>query len=120
MYTLVLIRHGQSIWNAENRFTGWQDVDLSAEGITEANNAARALLDNGYSFDVAYTAVLKRAIRTLWGILDGMDLMWLPVHLSWRLNERHYGGLTGLNKDDTIKKYGDKYKHDISKSFSVS
>ena len=84
MYTLVLIRHGQSLWNAENRFTGWQDVDLSSKGKVEAKVAARALLDNEFTFDLAYTSVLKRAIRTLWVVLDEMDLMWLPVHLSWQ------------------------------------
>ena len=106
MYTLVLIRHGQSLWNAENRFTGWEDVDLSSEGKVEAKVAARALLDNEFTFDLAYTSVLKRAIRTLWVVLDEMDLMWLPVHLSWQLNERHYGSLTGLDKAETEEKYG--------------
>lgn len=106
MHTLVLIRHGQSLWNAENRFTGWQDIDLSSDGILEAKNAARTLSDNEFRFDLAYSSVLKRAIRTLWVVLDEMDLMWLPVHLSWRLNERHYGSLTGLNKSETEEKFG--------------
>jgi 2,3-bisphosphoglycerate-dependent phosphoglycerate mutase len=103
---LVLVRHGQSAWNLENRFTGWTDVDLSARGIQEAHGAARALRDGGYTFDVAFTSVLKRAIRTLWIILDDMDLMWIPVHHSWRLNERHYGMLQGLNKTDMVEKFG--------------
>jgi len=103
---LVLVRHGQSTWNLENKFTGWTDVDLSEQGIREAHEAAEALMKNGYTFDVAFTSVLKRAIRTLWMILDDMDLMWLPVHRSWRLNERHYGALQGLDKKQTAAKYG--------------
>jgi 2,3-bisphosphoglycerate-dependent phosphoglycerate mutase len=105
---LVLLRHGESIWNLENRFTGWTDVDLSPKGIEEAHEAARLLKEGGYTFDVAYTSLLKRAIRTLWITMDGMDLMWLPVHRNWRLNERHYGALQGLNKAETAAKYGDK------------
>jgi 2,3-bisphosphoglycerate-dependent phosphoglycerate mutase len=108
MHTLVLLRHGESSWNLENRFTGWTDVDLSDKGIKEANEAARLLKESGYTFDVAYTSVLKRAIRTLWIVLDGMDLMWIPVHRNWRLNERHYGALQGLNKAETAEKYGEK------------
>jgi 2,3-bisphosphoglycerate-dependent phosphoglycerate mutase len=106
MVKLVLVRHGQSTWNLENRFTGWTDVDLSPRGIQEAHEAAQALQEGGYTFDVAFTSVLKRAIRTLWIILDDMDLMWLPVHRSWRLNERHYGVLQGLNKTDMVEKLG--------------
>jgi 2,3-bisphosphoglycerate-dependent phosphoglycerate mutase len=104
---LVLLRHGESTWNLENRFTGWTDVDLSAKGIEEAHEAARLLLEGGYTFDVAYTSLLKRAIRTLWIVMDDMDLMWLPVHRSWRLNERHYGALQGLNKAETAARYGE-------------
>ena len=96
MHKLVLLRHGESVWNRDNRFTGWTDVDLSEKGIEEAHNAAKLLLDEKYQFDVAYTSVLKRAIRTLWIVLDDMDFMWLPVRKSWRLNERHYGALQGL------------------------
>lgn len=108
MYKLVLVRHGQSQWNLDNRFTGWVDVDLSEQGIKEAENAAKLIKDEHYSFDIAYTSVLKRAIRTLWIVLDKMDLMWVPVVRNWRLNERHYGGLQGLNKADTAAKYGDE------------
>jgi 2,3-bisphosphoglycerate-dependent phosphoglycerate mutase len=104
---LVLIRHGESTWNKENRFTGWTDVDLSDKGRQEATEAAEVLKRDGYLFDVAYTSVLKRAIRTLWTVLDGMDLMWIPVHRSWRLNERHYGALQGLNKAETAAKFGE-------------
>jgi 2,3-bisphosphoglycerate-dependent phosphoglycerate mutase len=104
---LVLIRHGESTWNKENRFTGWTDVDLSEEGRKQAAEAAEVLRREGYAFDVAYTSVLKRAIRTLWTVLDGMDLMWIPVHRSWRLNERHYGALQGLNKAETAAKFGE-------------
>ncbi|HEV8580499.1 MAG TPA: 2,3-diphosphoglycerate-dependent phosphoglycerate mutase [Thermoanaerobaculia bacterium] len=108
MIKLVLLRHGESIWNLENRFTGWTDVDLSPKGVEEAHEAARLLAEGGYTFDVAYTSVLKRAIRTLWIVMDDMDLMWLPVYRSWRLNERHYGALQGLNKAETAAKYGDR------------
>ena len=108
MYKLVLLRHGESDWNRENRFTGWTDVDLSAAGLEEARAAGRQLRDEGYGFDIAFTSVLKRAIRTLWLALDEMDLMWLPVEKSWRLNERHYGALQGLNKAETAAKFGDE------------
>ena len=106
MHKLVLIRHGQSRWNEQNRFTGWTDVDLSAKGRQEAKDAGDVLKAGGYTFDVAYTSVLKRAIRTLWIVLDEMDLMWIPVQRSWRLNERHYGALQGLNKAETAAKHG--------------
>ncbi|MEJ5308972.1 MAG: 2,3-diphosphoglycerate-dependent phosphoglycerate mutase [Anaerolineae bacterium] len=107
MYKLVLIRHGESVWNKANLFTGWTDVDLSEKGIEEAHAGGQALFEAGYTFDVAFTSVLKRAIRTLWIVLDEMDLMWIPVHRSWRLNERHYGALQGLNKAETAAKYGE-------------
>jgi 2,3-bisphosphoglycerate-dependent phosphoglycerate mutase len=108
MIKLVLLRHGESEWNKKNLFTGWTDVDLSEQGVKEANDAARYLKEGGYTFDIAYTSVLKRAIRTLWLTLDGMDLMWIPVVRNWRLNERHYGALQGLNKAETAAKYGDE------------
>jgi len=108
MYKLVLIRHGESTWNLENRFTGWTDVDLTPTGIEQAKTAGRLLKAEGFQFDVAYTSVLKRAIRTLYLALDEMDATWLPVVKSWRLNERHYGGLQGLNKADMAKQYGDE------------
>jgi len=108
MYKLVLIRHGESTWNLENRFTGWTDVDLTPTGIAQAQNAGRLLKAEGFQFDVAYTSVLKRAIRTLYLALEEMDATWLPVVKSWRLNERHYGGLQGLNKADMAKQYGDE------------
>jgi 2,3-bisphosphoglycerate-dependent phosphoglycerate mutase len=107
MYKLVLIRHGESTWNLENRFTGWTDVDLTPLGVEQAKTAGLVLKAAGYEFDVAYTSVLKRATHTLWHCLDAMDRTWLPVVHSWRLNERHYGALQGLNKADTAKKYGD-------------
>jgi len=108
MKKLVLLRHGESAWNKENRFTGWTDVDLSEKGIQEAKQAGEVLKREGFIFDVAYTSVLKRAIRTLWLTLDAMDLMWIPVYNSWRLNERHYGALQGLNKAETAAKYGEE------------
>ncbi len=108
MYTLVLLRHGESAWNLENRFTGWIDVDLSTRGLEEAEEAARLLSAANLTFDLAYTSVLKRAIRTLWIVLDRMDLMWIPVHRSWRLNERHYGALQGLNKAEMAREYGNE------------
>ena len=107
MHKLVLVRHGESTWNLENRFTGWTDVDLTPTGVEQAKNAGRLLKAEGYEFDLAYTSVLKRATRTLWHCLDEMDRTWLPVVHSWRLNERHYGALQGLNKADTAKKYGE-------------
>jgi len=106
MYKLVLLRHGESVWNKENRFTGWIDVGLSEKGVEEAKESGRVLAKEGFVFDVAYTSVLKRAIKTLWLALEEMDLMWLPVHHSWRLNERHYGGLQGLNKTETVEQHG--------------
>ena len=107
MYKVVLLRHGESTWNKENRFTGWTDVDLSDDGREEARRAAQLLKHEGFVFDVAYTSVLKRAIRTLWIVLDGIDQMWLPVHRHWRLNERHYGALQGLNKAETAAQHGE-------------
>jgi 2,3-bisphosphoglycerate-dependent phosphoglycerate mutase len=107
MYTIVLLRHGESTWNLENRFTGWTDVDLSEQGVAEAHRAGHLLKAEGCVFDVAFTSVLTRAIRTLWIVLDEMGLMWIPVHRSWRLNERHYGVLQGLKKAETAAKYGD-------------
>jgi len=107
MYKLVLLRHGESTWNKENRFTGWTDVDLSDKGRDEAREAGRLLKEGGYAFDIAYTSLLKRAIRTLWIALDGVDQMWLPVEKDWRLNERHYGALQGLNKAETTAKHGE-------------
>jgi 2,3-bisphosphoglycerate-dependent phosphoglycerate mutase len=104
---VVMVRHGESTWNAENRFTGWTDVPLSEKGHAEAQKAAEILQQEGYTFDVAYTSTLKRAIRTLWYVLEGLDLMWIPIHNSWRLNERHYGALQGLNKAETAAKFGD-------------
>ena len=107
MYKIVLIRHGESEWNKENRFTGWQDVPLSEKGLAEAKAAGALLKKEGYVFDKAFTSVLRRAIKTLWAVLEETDLMWIPVEKSWRLNERHYGALQGLNKADTAAKYGD-------------
>jgi 2,3-bisphosphoglycerate-dependent phosphoglycerate mutase len=106
MYKLVLLRHGESVWNKENRFTGWIDVGLSEKGVEEAKESGRVLLEEGFVFDVAYTSVLKRAIKTLWLALEEMDLMWIPIHHDWRLNERHYGALQGLNKTETVEKHG--------------
>ena len=107
MFRLVLLRHGESTWNQENRFTGWIDVDLTEKGRAEAREAGRLMAAERFEFDVAYTSLLKRAIRTLWSALDEMDMMWIPVHNSWRLNERHYGGLQGLNKAETAAKHGE-------------
>jgi 2,3-bisphosphoglycerate-dependent phosphoglycerate mutase len=107
MHKLVLLRHGESVWNQENRFTGWTDVGLNAKGEAEARTAGRLLKEGGYAFDLAFTSVLKRAIKTLWIVLEEMDRMWIPVHNSWRLNERHYGALQGLNKAETAAKFGD-------------
>jgi 2,3-bisphosphoglycerate-dependent phosphoglycerate mutase len=119
MFTLVLLRHGESDWNRENRFTGWTDVDLSSVGLAEAHEAARLLAADGFTFDVAYTSVLKRAIRTLWIVMDDMDLMWLPIHGSWRLNERHYGALQGLNKAETAREFGDEQVRIWRRSYDV-
>ncbi|KAJ8013766.1 hypothetical protein DPEC_G00033200 [Dallia pectoralis] len=118
-YKLVLIRHGESNWNQENRFCGWFDADLSEAGEREAKRGGQALKDAGYEFDVCYTSVLKRAIRTLWLCLDSIDQMWLPVHRTWRLNERHYGGLTGLNKSETAAKHGEAQVKIWRRSFDV-
>ncbi|HEX5043529.1 MAG TPA: 2,3-diphosphoglycerate-dependent phosphoglycerate mutase [Candidatus Polarisedimenticolaceae bacterium] len=119
MRQLVLLRHGQSTWNLENRFTGWTDVDLTPEGVAEAQHAARLLREGGFSFDEAYTSVLKRAIRTLWLVLDGMDLMWIPVTRDWRLNERHYGALQGLNKAEMAEKYGAEQVQQWRRSYAT-
>lgn len=119
MYKVVLLRHGQSQWNLENRFTGWTDVDISDKGYEEAVSAAELLKEGGYTFDIAYTSVLKRAIRTLWIVLDKMDLMWIPVVRSWRLNERHYGALQGLNKKEMAEKHGDEQVHIWRRSYDV-
>ncbi len=105
---LILLRHGESLWNRENRFSGWTDVDLSEQGMAEAQEAGKILKSKGYSFDVAFTSVLKRAVRTLWIVLDELDRMWIPVERSWRLNERHYGALQGLNKKETAKNFGEE------------
>ena len=119
MHKLVLIRHGESQWNKENRFTGWKDIDLSERGIAEAHSAGRLLKDEGFVFDEAYTSVLKRAIRTLWIILDEMDLMWIPETKSWLLNERNYGALQGLNKAETAAKYGEEQVLIWRRSFDI-
>ena len=119
MHTLVLLRHGESDWNRENRFTGWVDVDLSDRGRAEAKSAAALLTAGGYTFDRAFTSVLKRAIRTLWIVLDEMDLMWIPVERSWRLNERHYGALQGLDKAETAAKFGEQQVKIWRRSYDV-
>jgi 2,3-bisphosphoglycerate-dependent phosphoglycerate mutase len=119
MWKVVLLRHGESVWNMENRFTGWTDVDLSEKGLAEAHKAGVMLKAGGYVFDVAYTSVLKRAIRTLWIALDEMDLMWLPIHNSWRLNERHYGALQGLNKAEMAEKFGNEQVQLWRRSYDV-
>ncbi len=119
MYTLVLIRHGESLWNLENRFTGWTDVDLTPTGIAQARRAGVLLKEAGFDFDLAYTSVLKRAIHTLWHALDSLDRTWLPVAHHWRLNERHYGALQGLNKAETAAKYGDAQVLAWRRSFDV-
>ena len=120
MHQIVLLRHGESVWNKENRFTGWTDVDLTDAGVEEARAAGRILKDKGFVFDVAFTSVLKRAIRTLWIVLDEMDRMWIPVNNSWRLNERMYGALQGLNKADTAKEYGEEQVRIWRRSYDVS
>jgi len=119
MLKVVLLRHGESTWNKENRFTGWTDVDLSEQGLSEAKNAGEVLKEEGYIFDMAYTSVLKRAIRTLWITLDKLDLMWIPVERSWRLNERHYGALQGLNKAQTARKFGEEQVHIWRRSYDI-
>ena len=119
MHKVVLLRHGESTWNKENRFTGWTDVDLSDTGREEAARAAQLLKQEGFVFDVAYTSVLKRAIRTLWIVLDGIDQMWLPVHRHWRLNERHYGALQGLNKAETAAKHGEAQTKVWRRSYDI-
>jgi 2,3-bisphosphoglycerate-dependent phosphoglycerate mutase len=119
MIELVLLRHGESLWNRENRFTGWTDVDLTEQGIAEAHEAARLLAAEGYTFDLAFTSVLKRAIRTLWIVLDDLDLMWIPIHNSWRLNERHYGALQGLNKAEMAARFGEEQVRLWRRSYDV-
>jgi 2,3-bisphosphoglycerate-dependent phosphoglycerate mutase len=119
MIKLVLVRHGESSWNKENRFTGWTDVDLSDKGIEEAHAGGKALKEQGFTFDIAFTSVLKRAIRTLWIVLDEMDLMWIPVENSWRLNERHYGALQGLNKAETAAKFGEEQVKIWRRSYDI-
>src|SRR5262245_41321519 len=119
MHKLILLRHGESDWNRENRFTGWTDVDLSQVGVEEARRAGQVMLQEGLTFDVAFTSVLKRAIRTLWIVLDEMDLMWIPVHRSWTLNERHYGALQGLDKAETAAKFGDDQVKIWRRSYDV-
>jgi 2,3-bisphosphoglycerate-dependent phosphoglycerate mutase len=119
MKKLVLVRHGESTWNQENKFTGWTDVDLSDKGKIEAANCGKLLKEEGYSFDLAYTSVLKRAIRTLWIIMEEMDLMWLPVYNSWRLNERHYGSLQGLNKSEMAARFGEEQILTWRRSYDV-
>jgi len=119
MHRLVLLRHGESTWNKENRFTGWTDVDLSERGVAEAKEAGRLLREGGYVFDIAYTSVLKRAIRTLWIALDVLDQMWIPEEKSWRLNERHYGALQGLNKAETAAKHGEAQTKIWRRSYDI-
>ncbi len=119
MIKVVLLRHGESTWNLENRFTGWTDVDLSSVGILEARRAGRLLKENGYTFDVAYASLLKRSIRTLWMVMDEMDLHWLPVHKDWRLNERHYGALQGMNKTEISEHYGAEQVHLWRRGFAI-
>ena len=119
MYKIVLLRHGESEWNKENRFTGWTDVDLTEKGVNEARSAGVLMKESGFEFDIAYTSVLKRAIRTLWLAMDAMNLMWIPVVNNWRLNERHYGALQGLNKAETAAKYGDEQVHIWRRSYDT-
>jgi len=119
MIKLVLLRHGQSTWNLENRFTGWTDVDLSPQGVIEAKSAGKIMKEEGYVFDAVHTSVLKRAVRTTWLVMDEMELMWLPVYNSWRLNERHYGALQGLNKAETAQKYGEAQVKIWRRSYDV-
>jgi 2,3-bisphosphoglycerate-dependent phosphoglycerate mutase len=119
MHKIVLLRHGESVWNNENRFTGWTDVPLSDKGVQEAREAGRLLREGGFTFDVAYTSVLKRAIKTLWTVLEEMDLMWIPVVVSWRLNERHYGALQGLNKSESAAELGEEQVKLWRRSYDV-
>ncbi len=119
MSKIVLLRHGESVWNKENKFAGWTDVGLSAKGVEEAKESGRILKKDGYVFDVAFTSVLSRAIKTLWLVLEEMDLMWIPIHHSWRLNERHYGALQGLNKAETAEKYGMEQTQIWRRSYDV-
>jgi 2,3-bisphosphoglycerate-dependent phosphoglycerate mutase len=119
MYKVVLLRHGESTWNKENRFTGWTDVDLNEKGIEEAKTAGRILREEGYDFDIAFTSVLKRALRTLWLTLEEMDRLWIPVRKSWRLNERHYGALQGLNKAETAEKHGEEQVLQWRRSYDI-
>ena len=119
MIRLILLRHGESTWNKENRFTGWTDVDLSEKGLAEAHEAGKLLREGGFAFDVAYTSVLKRAIRTLWIALDELDQMWIPIYNTWRLNERHYGGLQGLNKAQMAEQFGAEQVHVWRRSYDV-
>jgi len=119
MYKIVLLRHGESEWNKENRFTGWTDVDLSEKGIAEAEAGGKLMKEAGFKFDLAYTSMLKRAIRTLWLALDEMDLLWIPVIKTWRLNERHYGALQGLNKAETAQKFGEEQVHIWRRSYDI-
>lgn len=119
MYKLVLVRHGQSTWNLENRFTGWTDVGLTEQGIAEGHEAGRLLREGGYEFDVAYTSVLRRAIKTLWIIMEEMGLEWMPVYRAWQLNERHYGALQGLNKAEMSQKFGEEQVHIWRRSYDV-
>ena len=119
MYKLVLVRHGQSTWNLENRFTGWTDVGLTAQGEAEAHEAGRLLREGGYEFDVAYTSVLRRAIKTLWIVMEEMGLEWMPVYRAWQLNERHYGALQGLNKAEMAQKFGEEQVHVWRRSYDI-
>src|SRR5437868_3400380 len=119
MHRIVLLRHGESIWNKENRFTGWTDVDLTDQGRSEARRAGQLLKADGFEFDLAFTSVLKRAIKTLWLALEEMDRMWIPVHHSWRLNERHYGALQGLNKKETVEKHGEEQIKMMRRSYDI-
>ncbi|KAF6725906.1 Phosphoglycerate mutase 2 [Oryzias melastigma] len=119
VHRLVIVRHGESAWNQENRFCGWFDADLSEKGMEEAKRGAQAIKEAGLKFDVCYTSVLKRAIKTLWTIMEGTDQMWLPVIRTWRLNERHYGGLTGLNKAETAEKHGEEQVKIWRRSFDI-
>ncbi len=120
MYKIVLIRHGESVWNKENKFTGWSDVDLSEKGNEEALKAGKQLIKDGFTFDLAYTSVLKRAMKTLWNVLNTMDLLWIPVIKDWRLNERHYGALQGLNKAETAAKYGEEQVKIWRRSYDIA